>query len=588
MKTKLNRMVAMNVVTVMAMTSLYGCTVSESEKPPAASGTTATTPGSDGKAQDKPLVTYKVLARGIDKPRSSTEDEVGKMIKEKFNVVFDYIPFNETPSDKALLMLAANDWGDLDFVNTGIDAVTKKYIEAGAFLKLDDYKQQIPNFFNYEKDLIPYWRNLDTKNGNLYVWQAGPDQLQMTSEPLDMNVRVDVLEALGWPKLDTTDDYINFLREAVKKFPTSADQKSIGMINFWGEAYGPLLATYLPRHSGYQHFYKTTGFVDVDAGKIIPLASHPYLKETLKFWNILSREGIMDKEAWTDKQAEFGKKWESGVALSANFAKWLVPSVNAKLANSGHPEMQYIVTPIRLSIAKKEGKNVRYELFNGVRPDETTGILKKAKSPERFLEVLNFMSTEEMTIRLGWGVEGRDYTMKDGQRIPTAELLKIIKDGDPNKELLARNGLYGNIFPTRNVATGPNGQANNFRNDTQYLMAAATETQKKAYKAYGWNTMLDAWHKNPNFKFTPFDITPYASSTNLDPDTEEAKIETKIMELMDKQIPLMISAKDDAQFESLYNAAVKKVDELGQKKLIDKYNEQLANFKVRIAEMAKK
>ncbi|GGD88777.1 ABC transporter substrate-binding protein [Paenibacillus nasutitermitis] len=584
MSKRLNRTVLLIVIMVVATTMLYGCT-SSSDKGEKDSTATATTGAENG----KPLITYKVLARGIDKPRSSTEDEVGKIIQEKFNVVFEYVPYNETASDKALLMLAANDWGDLDIVTTGIDAVTKKYIEADAFLKLDDYKDIIPNFFEYEKDLIPYWRNLDAKNGDLYIWQSGPDQLQMTSEPLDMNVRVDVLEELGWPKLDTTDDYINFLREAVKKFPTSLDQKSIGMINFWGEAYGPLLATYLPRHSGYQHFYKTTGFVDVEAKKIIPLASHPYLKETLKFWNVLSREGIMDREAWTDKSPEFVKKWESGVALSANFAKWNIPSINAKLALIGHPEMQYIVTPIRLSIAKEEGKNVRYELFNGVRPDETTGILKTAKEPERLLEVLNFMSSEEMTIRLGWGIEGRDYTInEEGLRIPTPELLEIVKSGDPDKQMLKRFGSYVTVFPTRTNATGPNGQANYFANDTQYLMAAATDTQKKAYAAYGWDTMLEAWHNNSEFKFVPFDITPYASSTNLDPELKEAKMEEKIMQYMDKQIPLVINANDDAQFEKLYNDMVKKVDELGQQQVVDKYNEQLVGFQVRIQELTKK
>ncbi|WP_214627438.1 hypothetical protein [Paenibacillus agaridevorans] len=511
------------------------------------------------------------------------------MIQEKFNVVFEFVPYNESASEKALLMLAANDWGDLDIVQTGLDAVTKKYIEAGAFLNLDDYRDLIPNFYEYQKDLIPYWRNFDSKNGNLYIWQSGPDQLQMNAEPLDMNVRVDVLEKLGWPKLDTTDDYINMLREAAKQFPTSLGQKSIGMINFWGESIGPLLSTYLPRHSGYQHFYKTTGLVDVDAAKIVPLASHPYTKETLRFWNILTREGIMDREAWTDKFPEFQKKWESGVAHSANFAKWMVPGINAKLAVAGHVDMQYIVTPIRLTIAKEEGRNVRYELYNSVRPDETAGLLKTMKNPERFMEVLNFMSSEEMTIRLGWGVEGRDYTVNEqGLRIPMPEFLEIVKSGDPDKELERRLGGYIFIFPTRTNATGSNGQANYYYNDTQYLLAAATDTQKKAYAAYGWNTMLDAWHNNPNFEFVPFDITPYVSSTNLDPDSEESKMEERLMQYMDKQLPLVINANNDEHFEKLYNEMVKQAESLGQQKIIDKYNEQLVSFQERLAELSKR
>ncbi len=585
MKTKKSMSKLILILTVAALAAA-GCTSGNKNGTP-----TAAPSGSGGSMvgenAEKPLVKYKYLIRGITKPTSSTEDEIGQLIKEKFNVEFEFIPYNESNYEKAQVMLAANDWGDIDIVTTGLDDITKKYIQAGVFLKLDDYKDLLPNFFDYEKDVIPYWRTFDENNGDLYVWQAGPDQQQLTSEPLDIVTRVDVLEGLGWPQLDTTDDYIEFLRNAMKKFPESLGKKSIGMINFWGEPIGPLLATYLPRHSGYQHVYKTTGLVDVEAKKFVSLPGHPYTKETFKFWNTLYREGLMDKEAWTDKFPEFQKKWESGVALTANFAKWMVPDKNAKMEQLGHPEMQYIVTPIRLSIAKNEGKNVRYELTNSLRPDETTGILKTAKNPERLLEVINFMASKEMTIRLGWGVEGRDYVVKDGVRVPTEEYVQIVKSGDPDKVLQKRFGIgYATMFPIRYIAVGDDGQHNMASSDSRYLMAVATETQKKAYQAYGWDTMLDAWHNNPNFKLESFDITPYIVASNIAPSQSEAKIEEKIIQLMNKQIPLIITAKNDAEFENHYNETVSKADELGLQKIIDKYNEQLQNFSSRIEELS--
>ncbi len=115
----------------------------------------------------------------------------------------------------------------------------------------------------------------------------------------------------------------------------------------------------------------------------------------------------MDSAVWTDKLAEFQKKFESGIAIMAKFAKWMIPGVNAKMAAAGHPEMKYIVMPIRLAAAKADGKNNRYELYNGIRGDETTGILKTIKSPERFLEVFNYMASEKSPFELGgaWKAE---------------------------------------------------------------------------------------------------------------------------------------------------------------------------------------
>ncbi len=160
-------------------------------------------------------------------------------------------------------------------------------------------------------------------------------------------------------------------------------------------------------------------------------------------------------------------------------------------------------------------------------------------------------------------MEGRDYTVVNGQRIPTAAYLKLVKDGDPNGVLVKQSGAkpyqtYATIFPMRMNATGSNGQANLNSNDTQYLMAAATDTQKEAYKAYGWSTMMDAWKSSSTFKFVPFDITPYAAASQLDPATEDAKNETKIIQYTNKQIPIIANAITDAQFDKLYNDMVKK------------------------------
>ncbi len=534
-------------------------------------------------------VKIKVLVGG-DKVVSSKDDEVGQMLFEKFQTEIEFVPYNESHFEKALMMLAANDFGDLDIVNTALDDVTKKYIAADIFVNLDDYRDKLANFYAFEKDLIPYWRNFDMAKGNLYVWQSGPDQIQMTYPPLDIVTRTDALEACGWPKLDTTDDYVAFLKEAMTKIPTSNGQKSIGMTFFYGDPVGPLLSTYLPRHSGFQHFYKTTGLIDIDNKSIVPLASHPYAKATTKFYNTLFREGIMDKEAWTDGFAECQAKAESGVALTVNFMTWAVSSSNAKALERGTPDMQYIVTPIRLQIAKDEGRNVRYELFNGVRPDETQGILKTSKNVDRIIELVDFFASEEMTKRVGWGVEGRDYTVENGQRVCTPEFIAAVT-GTTGGEYLEKIGInkpYSVLFACRRFGLTSNGQPGHYSVDPTYNMTSATETQKKAYKALGWNNLVSGWRENPAFKFEPFEVTKYVVAANIDPATDIAKTEEKIKQYMDQQLPIIITSKTEAAFESKYQAMVDKVAEMGIDKVIAVYNEQLKTIDSRITELAKR
>lgn len=534
-------------------------------------------------------VKIKVLVGG-DKVVSSRDDEIGQMIFDKFQTEIEFVPYNESHFEKALMMLASQDFADLDIINTALDDVTKKYIAADIFVNLDDYRDKLSNFYAFEKDLIPYWRNFDMQKGDLYVWQSGPDQIQMTNPPLDIITRVDALEACGWPKLDTTDDYVAFLKQAMEKIPTSNGQKSIGMSFFYGDPVGPLLSTYLPRHSGFQHFYKTTGLIDVDAKSIVPLATHPYAKATTKFYNTLFREGIMDKEAWTDGFTECQAKMESGVPITVNFMTWTVSSSNAKAAERGTPDMQYIVTPIRLQIAKDEGRKVRYELFNGVRPDETQGILKTSKNVDRIIELVDFFASEEMTIRTGWGVEGRDYTVENGQRICTPEFLATVT-GTGASDYLDKIGInkpYSTLFACRRFGLTSNGQSGNYSVDPTFNMTSATETQKKAYKALGWSNLVSGWRENPAFKFEPFEVTKYVVAANIDPATEVAKTEEKIKQYMDQQLPIIITSKTEAAFESKYQQMVDKVAEMGIDKVITLYNEQLKTIDTRIAELAKR
>lgn len=520
-------------------------------------------------------VVIKVLGNGLDAVYSSLDDEIGKMIFDKFKMEIQFIPFNESHFEKALMMLAAQNWGDIDIVNTALDDVTLKYVDADVLVNLDDYRDLMPNFYSYESDLIPFWRNFDKKNGNLYVWQSGPDQLQMTQPCLDVVVRVDALEACGWPDLDTTDDYVAFLKEAMEKIPMSNGMPSIGMAFFYGDTVGPLLSTYLPRHSGYQHFYKTTGLVDVDSGEIVPLVSHPYYKATAEFYNELYREGIMDPEAWTDGFAECSAKGDSGVALSINFMNWGVVGWNQKAIERGTPEMQYIVTPIRLQIAKDEGRNTRYELYNSVRPDETCGILKTSPNAERIVQVINYMATEEMTVLNGWGQEGRDYTMNGDQMVPTAKFIETMT-GPGASDYLKSVGIntYSTLFPMRTVGLLPNGQAGRYSNDPAFAMAAATDVQKDAYAKLGWKNNVSGWTDNKNFVFKPFDITNYVVAAVLDPESEEAKTEEKITQYLNAAIPKLITCETKDDFEVKYQEMVDQVNELGLDQVIALYNKQ--------------
>jgi hypothetical protein len=57
---------------------------------------------------------------------------------------------------------------------------------------------------------------------------------------------------------------------------------------------------------------------------------------------------------------------------------------------------------------------------------------------------------------------------------------------------------------------------------------------------------------------------------------------------MDQQLPIIITSKTEAAFETKYQAMVDKVAEMGIDEVIALYNEQLKTIDSRIAELAKR
>lgn len=527
-------------------------------------------------SNEKEPVVLRMLSSKVDTQTSSLDDTVGQKIYEDTGIEIEFIPFSESLFEKARMMLAAQDFEGLDFVTTALNDITSQYISAGMLVNLDDHRDKLENFYAYEEDVIPYWRTLDKENGGLYFWQAGPDQIQLTSTCLDVVTRVDALEACGWPELDTTDDYIAFLKEAKEKIPQSNGQETIGMSCFLGDSVGPLITTYLPRHSGYQSYYESVGMIDVDSSSIIPLVSDPAAKEGFAFYNTLWREGLLDREVWTDGFNECQAKADSGVPICINFMNWATTSANIKAAERGEEEMQYIVTPIRLTSAKEEGKS-RYEAYSSMRPDETTGILSTSQNIDKALELINYMATEEMTLLSGWGVEGEDYTVDaDGQLVCTDEFVTKLTSGEGTSYIKERGIDEKYVyFPTRSNAVMKNGQAGKYINDPAYLMASATDTQLKAYNQYGWEDMTSPWRDNPNFEFVPFDVTNYVVAGDLGTESDIAKTEEKITSYLNQQIPIVITAETQEDFEAKYAEMCAKVQEMGIDDVIAAYNQQL-------------
>lgn len=578
------RLLMSSLALILVLTSLTACGGgSSSESSQAQQSTSAAAGNQSADTPQKPdLYTIQILKNpdDIKVVKKSTDTDIGKVIKDKFNIEFEFIPASGDQREKQNLMLASGDYQEIMRIE-GEDIV-KKYIQAGAVFPLDDYLSDAPNFTALYKEQIPFWR-LSGDDGKLYKWEMlVPQQIEAVLEVNDVAVRSDALEKQGWPQIVSEDDYYNFLKKGLADMPTTNGQKTIGMTIPLAESWGM---------TGLFIFLEKGGIYADSAGndsacwnqveqKFEHYFTNKYTLENFRFFNRLYREGLLDKECFTDFLPQVEQKMNSGRTLTAWYTVWDVDKANGELQKAGHPEMQYIKLPFRSNSQVKDGlkRQIRVET---TRPFDSIVITRNAKDPGRIFELVEWASSDEGQILLQSGVEGKHYTVSDGKRVPTEEFFKGIT-GDP--EYRERSGihLYDFLGSPRSVAV-KDGLAYDLIQAPEYRdKLFLSDRQKEAYQKLGWKTSADYWLSTGIA--APTGLAP---SVSIDPSSEVGKMNQKLTEFRVKAAAALVTAKSDEEYDRLLNQFLEDYKKLNPDQVISKYNEILAENKAKLDKYAK-
>lgn len=544
------------LVLLAACSSSGGSTSSPSPTNPP-SGTSAPTAA----ARSEYVIKYMVPG-GDGKLKRSDETEIGKVIKDKFNIVIEYVPYAGNWDEKTNMMLAAKDYPEILWIQGNINY--KKYQQAGALVALDDYLPQLTNFQNRWKEQIPFWRGL-ANDKKLYKWEFGNFDSSTLGAGNDIWVRIDALAKQGYPQLHSEDDWVKFLKQAMKDFPTAPDgSKTIGMTAPFGEAYGMAgIAGILYEKGG-----KTTG-VGGNEGVLFSSAANKFedyfknqdVVDSFKFFNRLYREGILDPESFTDKVPQVREKTNSGRSISSWYSG---THNNNQIKSSGRPDQQFIMMPIQ-SNRQIQNKEPRLMMELDIYPFYSMVITKNAKDPKRIVELLDFFASEEGQILMQNGIEGKHYTVQNGVRVPTDYYKTETKNPD-NKTGLSGGNWF--IFG-QDKRAGKDGKPYSFGYDPQLRdeLGQTPETMN-AIQKLGWKSSVEWWQKNGKGAKVGL-----IGNIKLDPTSELNPVYQKMVDLRVKNTPKLIMAKSEAEFDQIYKDLLAEYEKLNPQKVIDKFNE---------------
>ncbi|NIK66730.1 MULTISPECIES: ABC transporter substrate-binding protein [unclassified Paenibacillus] len=401
---------------VMSVSLISACSSNSSEKPSNSSNTGSANTGTNDSATKDPS-TDPITITFFDKNTGDKFDNaIAKEITKRTGVTIEIQQPTGNPTEKLNLMLASDDLPDMIMFDRSSDLVAK-YTEAGSIIPLDDLIEKYgPDVKEMYGDVLNKTRYKDGKNYYLSNWYG------LEHEPVfGFNMRKDIVKELAPDKADggvpfTQSEFKQLLTDFKAKYP-QIDGKDTIALTMDGENWGGTLGTFKGMF-GLMPYYEHDGKLQYDV-------KDPKYKDMILYMNDLYRSGLMDKEWAINKRQVWEQKIATGTIFSSTGAYWDLGNSNTILKKDKGEDSQLFAYKV---------------VADGVDPSKTTyggrsslgwdaiAITKKNKNPERTMQFINFLASEEGQYLLMWGIEGVHWDMKDGKHVPRPETLQAFKD----------------------------------------------------------------------------------------------------------------------------------------------------------------
>ncbi len=418
---KTRRVVLSTVMGIMAASLAFtGCGKKETNVA-AQANVDASVPGWKANA-DKPVkfdwyINFSWFARHWG------DSQVSKYITEKTGVDINFVVPAGNEAEKLNTMIAGDALPDLITLGWW-EGQVPMMIDQGLVYSLDELADKYdPYFFQVvNNDKMGWFRQAD---GHVYGYPNSsytPADYAKYNGKLTSNetflVRKDMYEALGSPDMSTPEGFLNALRAAKAKFPSVNGQPLIafGTNEFGDTGCGMLQATL-------QHFLAISPeqngvFEDANLG----LTENPEYTRWIKTFRKAHEEGLITTDMFVDKRSQIEEKAAQGRYFCLFYQNWdMQAAQNALYAND----------PNSIYIAVKGPANTKGEdpklAGGGIAGWTVTLISKNCKNPDRAIQFLTYLISEEGQMDTNFGILNKTYTIENGIPKLTPEVAELDK-----------------------------------------------------------------------------------------------------------------------------------------------------------------
>lgn len=493
-----------------------------------------------------------------------------KYLRENLGVELQFRETAGANLEEILQSLLAS--GELpDILSLGMSSDANNAAEAGLLLSLDANKDKLPNIFGNAQlnPMIEFCRaNVSGGKNELFALQGDVgEQLTVNVQP---HLRWDLYKKAGSPEINTLEDYLPALKAMMEIEPESPS----GYKNYGISIFAAWDSTNM-QFSGY-----LANMLGVDAEILNKMVEHPAdgtgevtsilddnsaTKRILKFFFDANQMGVLDPDSATQTWETAYDKWQDGAAFFSPWG-WAVGGFNTVENTAGEDPKGY--APV---IAKDAKLIVSPDQYVGA-TSRTMAIGAATKHPDEALKFLDWYFSyegEDVVINLPenvlWekGEDGMRRISDAGWDILDND--KEVPDGGKPGDALNVTSVYAFTTFTENPAT--NGQ---------YL--SHSEWPSTYEHRMASNKIMQDWSAQNGGALNVYDsIRSSGQMTKAHPGisfippmpAEIDAIMKEVGSVVTTNMWKMVYAKDEAEFEALWEDMKTKADGLGMETLQD-------------------
>lgn len=448
-------------------------------------------------------------------------------------------------------------------------------MDADMLLPLDEYEDSLPNIFQTDAyaNAVSYSRD-HTSNGtgHLFIMSVAIGPADFHSFNWVPLLQWDAYKQTGMPQIGTLEDYLDVVEQMTDIRPVTENGEKVygfSLFNEWDMVSALEISTLSYMYGIDTNFVSPlmeTNLITRETKSL--LADNSFYRRALKFYFEANQRGLLDPDSMSQKYQDVVDKLSAGQVMFSWFS-WLYGDYNSS-ENQNNPERPDGMA----SVVAKDMK-----LYKA--PEQTIGrqwyfaISKNCRDREAALKFLNWLYDPDVQRYLTNGPQGITWDYNE-EKEPEIIDWQLVDNSD--KPLMPeeigggafKDGVeYLGTLGMEAATVMEDGYSLSYRYWPSTLERNPTLMKQEVVEMLGSDTLAEYLYKNGM-------VTESTQAINMVPAANHdlELIINDIGEVVKKYSWKMVYAKDEAEFEKLWEEMTSRAEELGIGQVTDYYTRE--------------